>query len=277
MRVSWAGVEATGSAVDLRGVSVSAERVATVVADPVDDRIRCGVPGPVVERVGVVSSAVSVSVRSVVAMALRSQRLGTPFDRALARAERRRARIEVPSVDVAGARAAVADADADVAAVREEVARLGGRVSALREVDADAAEAAVALEDAVGRLSELETERAAAEQRLVAARVGAREARDVWDRRRALADRVDNLRRQARDWLLDRYGDRFRAAVGAVPHQTEAGLDPSSFDGPDWVAALAGLRLADLAGPAVVGDDVGFSSADAAHRVVAGPTILVEV
>jgi|GEM_PF-1103784 len=279
MRVCWAGVERGGDAIDLRDVDVEVAAVAAAVADPGDDRIACRPPGPVAERVGVVHRGMSVDVRTAVATAVRTTRVETPVDHALARAERARESVTVPSTAVAEARAAVAAATEDETALRERVARLGGRVEALREEDADAAaaDAAADLEAAIAALSEVETDRVAAEQRLARRRERARHARDARDRRRRLADRVDNRRREARDWLVDHAHDRFRAAVTAVPGPDDGGAWPHGFDAPDWVAALAVHRLAAGTGPAVVGHDVGFETAAAARDVLGRPTVLVEV
>lgn len=277
MQLDWAGVRASGAVLDLRDESVSATAVMGAVRDPTDDRLRCRPPGPVAERVGVVSRSITVPVRTLVALALRTHGVQTPYDRALARAEWRRARVEIPDTDLAAARAAVAGAEGEVDAMREEVARLGGRVDALREDGGDVEAAAAELQAAVTRLSELETEQVAAEQRLATARERARAMRDARDRRRAFGDRADNLRREARDWLVEWGYDRFRGAVAAVAEDVDAGDGPASFGGPDWVAAVAALRLAREPGPAVLGADLPVGDVATVQQVVGRPVIVVEV
>ncbi|MFB6103654.1 MAG: hypothetical protein ABEJ57_01025 [Halobacteriaceae archaeon] len=279
MKVRWAGIDRNGEAVDLRDLEADAETVLAAVMDPEDDRIVCRHPGPVVGRLGVLHRGMTVTVRTALATALRTRRVETPVDHALARAEHALANVTVPSVEVESARADLAEASADEAALRERVARLGGRVEALRDQGAEAAATAAAseLEAAIASLSEVETDRVAAEQRLAQRRDEARRARDVRERRRRLADRVDNRRRDARDWLVETGHERFRAAVEAVPGPDEVGERPGSWDGPSWVAALAILTIAASSGPAVLGADLGFETADDARDVLEMPTILVEV
>lgn len=277
MQLRWAGSSAGGASIDVRDGDLSAEAVLSAVRDPSDPRIRCRSPGPVTDRVGVVSRGVAVSVRSLVATALRTHRVETPYDRMLAHTEWQRDRIEVPTVELESARAELAAVDEDITALREEVARLGGRVETLREIGGDVEPASAELQAAITRLSELETEQAAAEQRLAAARERAADMRDARDRRRALADRIDNLRRDARDWLVAQGYDRFREAIEAVDPDVDPGHSPESYDGPDWVAAVAALRLAREPGPAVLAGDLPFASVRGAQQTVQRPTIFVEV
>lgn len=278
MRVRVADQVFSGAAIDLRGVGVEAAAVVEAVRDSGDDRVVCPEPSPVIERLGVVHRSMGVVVRVGVAEAVRTTRVETPYDRALARAERERAALERATVSVPEAGAAVAELSEAEAELRERVARLGGRVEALRAEDGDAVGAAeAALEEAVTRLAEVETERVAAEQRLARARDDFRSVRATVDERRRLGDRIDNLRRQARDHLVGVAASAFADAVETVPGPTPPRSDPTQYGGPAWVAALAMLVIADSRAPVVLGDDVGFRTVCEAHAVLGVPVILVEV
>lgn len=278
MRVRFGGQVVSGMAIDLRAVDVDGGTVVDALGDPGDDRVVCSGSSPVSERVGVVCRGMGVAVRTVVAVAMRTRRIETPYDRALARTERELGTLDSSSVSVTDLRARLAALTERESRLRERVARLGGRVQALRdrgvsgvtEVERD-------LEAAVGRLAEVETERVAAEQRLDRVRERLRDTWSTADERRRLADRIDNLRRDARDYLVELADPVFVDAVGAVPGPSPTDPSPSAFDGPDWVAALASIVIAALDGPVVVGDDVGFRTATAAHDILGVPVILVEV
>lgn len=262
----------------MRVVGVDAETVWRAVCDPGDWRVVCPGPEPVLERVGVVCRGMAASVRTVVAEAVRSRRVETPYDHALARAERALAGVE-PATDAGrGLGERVAELVAEESGLREEVARLGGRVDALRESEeASVGGAATELEEAVTRLAEVETERVAAEQRLEAVRERLRSVRATYEERRRLADRVDNLRREARNWLAATGTRAFVAAVESVPGPVPPQVTPVAFGGPDWVGVLAALVVADLSAPVVLGDDVGFRSATAAADALGVEVLFVEV
>jgi chromosome segregation ATPase len=274
MRVAVGDVRRAGEAIDLRDADVSGRTVVAAVRAPSDDRVQCPAPGPVHEYVGHVHGDVSVPVRAAVAAAARSTGATAPQEEDVAAAESARADVSVPDVDLAAARERVASAGDEEAALRERVARLSGRVEARREAGEPTAEAEAALADAARALSESETERLAAEQALDRARERARAARDARERRLALADRADNLRREARAHLASEHYDRFRAAVAAVPGDADPGDGPAAFEGDDVTAALAVARMAAVDAPVVVTDDLFDDAATARERLDA-PVVLV--
>ncbi len=273
MKVRLRGEEREGPAIDLRDADLPPERLAGAVRGD-DPLVDCRGSGPVHERVGLISSECSVSVRAVVAAAARSRGASTPQDDDLAAVRDDLADLSVPGVDLADARRRVADAGDDEDRLRERVARLRGEVAARRETGADPASAEADLQEAVRELSEAETERVAAEQALAREREQARGARDARERRLRLRDRERNLARAAREHLAERHYAEFAAAVEAVPGDAEPGESPGEFRGDDAIAALAGARLADLRAPVVVACG-RFASAAAARRVLDAPVILV--
>lgn len=253
MRISIGDVSDRGPGVDLRATDVDAEALCRAIRDPTDDRIQCPTPGALHTRIGHVSPRVDPAIRPSLALAMRSRRSSTPVDRALATAESERANLAVPEVNLEAERRAVAETRQDKRALRERVARLGGRVTALRETaGGDPSEAAEALQSAAKALSEVETEHLAAVQRLEGKRVAARDARDVENRRLQLTDRIANLEQDARDALVDAGWDKFSDALSALPRATTVAAGPAAWDGPGWVAAIALLQIADIEAPVVV-------------------------
>lgn len=244
-----------GQLVDLREEAVDPATVLSAIRDPDDNRISAATPTVLHERVGFVKIGMTISLRPALAEAMRTRRTHSPLDRELAAAERRLEGVDVPEVDLETTRGSVATAT-DTKALRERVARLGGRVSALRETADPALESARAeLDSAVTELAEAETERVAAEQRLTRARDAARDARDRHERQLRLMDRVDNLRREARRHLSTTGWPAFRAAVDEMPVKVDIGESPDTWEGPDWVAALAVIAVAELRAPIVVTDE----------------------
>lgn len=185
----------------------------------------------------------------------------------------------------------VADADERERALRERVSTRRGRLVALRErmagddddataadatgrrgstsdsgtaADGDSrdtdghdrhdplAEAEAAYRAAVRELSEVETERIAAEQRLARLREIARETRDDRGRRLELEDRVANLERRVRLSLARAVYDEFATAVEQVPGTGDAGDEPGDYEGDPATAALAVVRVASLSAPVVL-------------------------
>ncbi|MCG1004281.1 MULTISPECIES: hypothetical protein [Halobacterium] len=274
MRVDLAGGERCGRALDLRDVNVTAASVAAAVRDADDDRVACASPRPVHERVGFLHRGMSVAPVAALAAAARTRGATTEYDAELRAAEDDLAAIDAPNVDLSAVRERVAETASDVDRLRERVARASGRVEAQRESDADAGDAEAALREATRELAALETDHHAAKEELAAARERAREARDARERRLSLADRRDNLRRAARRELADVYGDRFRAALDALPVSSEP-APPREFSGPDWVAGAAAARLARPGAPLVVACE--FENASRAAAALDAPVALVEV
>lgn len=209
------------------------------------------------DRIGHVHPQSRPAIRPALGLVMRTQRVETPVDRALATAERRKAAVDVPDLSLAAARADLAAAGEEETALRERVARLGGRVTALREtVGADASADETALETATTALAEAETNHIAAKQRLTRAREEARSVRDRYERRRRLGDRVTNRRQDAHAYLVRHGWHRFRRAIEAMPVDAEVGQTPPEWDGPGWVATLALIHLANLDTPVVVEGDL---------------------
>ncbi|MFC6990001.1 hypothetical protein ACFQJD_17205 [Haloplanus sp. GCM10025708] len=175
---------------------------------------------------------------------------------------------EVDGIDVAAIRRRVAEAGDDEAHLRERVAALRGRVQALREADGEtAADAEAELESAITELSEVETERIAAEQSLSRAEARERAARDRRERRLELADRLANLERGARADLAATVYDEFTAAVATLPGDGDAGGEPGEYDGDAVTAALGVARVAPLRAPVVLAADRFDDAATAADRL----------
>jgi hypothetical protein len=181
-------------------------------------------------------------------------------------------------VEVASARRRVAEAGEAESRLREEVAAARGRLQTLRDLDRPDETAAEELEDAIARLTEAETERIAAEERLRRLERRARAARDDRERRLEREDRLANRRREARAWLADRVYDEFAAATAALASMTgtdaEAGSAPGDYEGDPLTAAAAVVRVADLGAPVVVATD-RFGDADRAARLLESPVVRV--
>jgi hypothetical protein len=274
MRVIVDGDVWTGRAVDLAsGVSATALVRAIRTGEPTGRiRVDCPEPGAVHEHVARLPPR-SFDRRAALAEAARA--LGHT---ATARAELEDARAELaslspPSVDVRAARRRVAEAGDAEDRLRERVAELRGRVQARRETGADTTAVEAQLDEATRRLSEVETERIAAEQALERVERLAREARDQRERRLELGDRVGNLERAVRRELVEAVWPRFRAAVEAVPRTATVGGTPGEYDGDPVTAALGVARLAPLDAPVVVDGLDGFADAAEAAAALDAPVV----
>jgi hypothetical protein len=274
MTIVLRGTQYEGPLVNLTDESVDGSRLHEEIAAKHDTPDRKSSPGPLYGRIGHVQPRSRPAVRAALRLAMRTHRIETPVDRALASAQQRRAAVEIPESSLAAARAAVAEAGEQEAALRERVARLGGRVSALREtVGADASADETSLEAATSELAEAETTHIAAKQRLARARKEARSVRDRHECRRRLGDRVANRQQQAQAYLVKRGWPRFREAIAAIPAAGEAGDGPSEWSGPGWVATVALIHLAEMDTPVVVEGDLPLSVTD--PEFLGTPIILV--
>jgi len=257
-----------GRAIDGSDLSVSPAAALAAIRGDGDDSGHGGAvvvasaePGPVHDYVGGVTPGMRLSVRSALAAAARSRGLAAPQDERLTALRRRLAALDPDSVSTREQRRAAAEAGADVERLRERVAELRGRVRELETADADAGDARADLAAAVERLSEAETERIAAAERLDAARSVARDARDARERRLRLEDRLANREREARAHLVDRVASDYAAAVAAVPGANTGEVaapganDTSLPDARPVTAALAVARVADIAAPVVLACD----------------------
>mgnify|MGYP006273550079 CR=1 FL=1 len=282
--VAVGDVSHRGRAVDLRGTGVSPEELVAAVHTastpgatvrrpelPVD----CERAGPVHAHVSRIPPR-SFDLRDALVAAARSHGLvpaaARPLERA--RAELAAASADLDTVDLSSAKRRVADAGTRARRLDERVATLRGRLEALREVGADTSAVEADLAEAVASLTEVETERIAADQRLAQVERAARAARDGRERRLHLADHVANLRRRARRELVSAVFDDFVTALATLPGDAEVGDDPASYRGDATTAALAVARLARVAAPLVVSVDRFGSPAEAATRLDA-PVIRV--
>lgn len=287
MVVTIGGVSLRGRAIDLRGAGVSSERLVAAVYRasvpgvaslcPPTVQVDCEPAGPVHEHLGSIPPrGTSFDLYDALVAAARSNGIVPPSVGLL---ERTRAELAAVShglecVDRVSAKRRVADAGARERRLDERVATLRGRLEALREVGADTTAVEADLADAVGALTEVETERIAAEQRLEQVERAARTARGRRQRRLRLADRVANLRRRARHELVTAVFDEFVDALAALPGDGEVGSDVASYEGDRTTAALAVARIARVDAPLVLSAERFGSPAEAATRLDA-PVIRV--
>lgn len=257
MRVELAGAVRTGRVVDLRDTSADFDASAVVGAIRGDDRragdgparplaIDCPVPGPAHEHVGAIRAGMGLSLRPALADAARTRGHTPPQAEELAAVRDRLSALDPPEIDLRSARRRVAETSDDAEERRERVAALRGRVQALRDAGDESGPAEAELASATRELSEVETERIAAEQALSRARNRATENRERRRERLRLADRADNLRRDAREELARAVRPAFEDARQAVPTDAESPVS----------TALAVARVADLDAPVVVGSGV---------------------
>lgn len=267
------GERREGRALELDG---DPETLARAVADDSDDdrpTVRAPRPGPVVRRVSPVTPETSVAVGPALAAAARSRGLEAPQDEAIAEVRAELRALDPPEVDDEPARRRVATAGDRERRLHERVAELRGRLAAHRERDEEPPAALrERLQEAVAELTEVRTDRIAAEEALSRAQRRARRARDERERRLRLQDRRDNLRRAAREHLVERLREPFRDALRAVPGPASP-PDPRAVED-DVAAALAVLRVADVEAPAVVACG-RFESATAAADALSAPVIRV--
>jgi hypothetical protein len=271
MRLAVAGVERRGEAVDATDLDVGPEALHRAIAGAsvAGVTVDCPDPGPVHDRVGVVCEGAGPWLRGALAATARALGERAPQDDDVEALRARLADRDRPGLGLAAARKRLAAAGAEEERLRERVATLRGRVDALAEAGAEAAreDAQSSLADATRALTEAETERIAAEQRLDALETRAREARDRRDERMALEDRLANLERRAREHLAGAVYDRFRAAVARLPGEGSAGDGPGGYEGDPTLAALAVVRVAPVEAPAVVATDRLGDARETADRL----------
>ncbi|ELZ70111.1 hypothetical protein [Haloferax volcanii] len=299
------GTAVEGRAIDLASDSVAVdadEVVAAVRADGGADapgavRIDCSSPGPGHDRLGRVPVSDPAPSRGWLLAAVgRSRGRRAPVADDLDRLEAKLAehrdraagesnaddpeRVDTSAAALRQARHRVAAAGEDESRLRERVATLRGRVNAHRDAGDDEATAAARQElvEAATELSEVETERVAAEQRLSALEQASRAERDRRDARLKLEDAVENRRRDARAYFAGELGAEFEAAlrdlaslpaasaaVGSPPAPTDLESNPVA-------RSLAAVRLADLSAPVVLSCG-RFSDAEAAADWLGAPVV----
>ena len=249
---------------------------ASATSDGAAVRVDCPPPGAVHGFVGHVAPDTRVSLRGALAAAARSRGLTAPEEDALRDARAELADCDAPTVDRREARRRAAAAGEEADRLRERVATLRGRLQTLRDLGRDDAADAAAeeLSTAATRLSEVETERLAAAQRLDALEGRMREHRDARERRLRLEDRVANLERAARESLAAAVYDRFADAVRRLPGTAAPGDAPGAFAGDPVTGALGVVAVAAVDAPVVLSAPRFDSAITAADRLDA-PVVLV--
>ena len=257
------GTRVRGRALDLRerdltaSALVDAVRVASTPgpALPSEPEIHvdCDPAGPVHGHVRQIPPE-SFDLYDALVAAARSHGTVVAATRGLERARAALAAVEQGTVDVdrTAAKRRVAEARQAEERLGEQVATLRGRLNARREMDADTTAVEAELAEAVAALTEAETERIAAEQRLARVERAVRSERDARQRRLRLTDRVDNLRRRVRRDLVTSVYNEFESAVDTLPGEAAPGTRPSEYAGSRATAALAVARVARLRAPVVL-------------------------
>jgi hypothetical protein len=256
--------------------------VARAVSADADSDARVAVaadsPGPVHEYVGCIRPEMGLRTPTALAAAARSRGAETPHDAPLAEAREQLAALDVAATAGNGRdgertqhRRGAARATGETERLREAVAAARGRLRERREQGLDPTPAAEELADAIERLSEAETEAAAARQQLDTTRERTRERRDAREERLRLEDRVANLERRARAHLREQVESEYAAAVERVPGAGDVG-DPFEID--PVTRALGVARIAELSAPVVLACE-RFESPDTAADWLDAPVILL--
>lgn len=178
---------------------------------------------------------------------------------------------ETDTPDLAAIRREVAESGTEIGRLRERAATLRGRLEAQEQPDEQLQSA---LTETMRTLTEAETERLAAQQRLERARKRVREARDRRERRLRLRDELHNRRREARRALVERLYQPFAAAVRQLPGDADPGTTPDDYSGSPVTARLGTIAVAAGDRPAVLAVDP-FSDLTAAARRLAAPVVRV--
>ena len=278
-RVVVDGDALTGPAVSVPDGTPSPETLARAVVDDgrvASVRVDCPRPGRLYGFVSPLRPSIAFDRRGALAELARSEGYGSPQAAEIERLREEIAESDTTDASLADARRRAAEAGEAEARLRESVAAARGRLQTLRELDRPDGEAAAPLREEIARLSEAETERMAAEERLRRLEREARRERDDRDRRFELEDRLANRRRDARAWLAGRVYERFAAATARLAAETgvdaDAGTDPGDYEGDALTAAAAVARAGDVAAPVVVATD-RFGDAERAARLLDSPVI----
>lgn len=275
-----------GESLDLRDSDIDAEAVLSMIRDETaTPEVRCPSPTPSHDVLGHVDDP-PPSHRTLLAAAARSRGHVAPqrpqYDAVIARLDS----LNVSTVNVETARKRVADAGNDETRLREQMATLRGQLQARRETGADTESVTTALADTAARLSEVETERVAAEQTLARQEQRAVDAREMRQRRLELQDEAANLERQMRASLAEQLTPVFDDAVAVVDEHRnfaadadadgDATEDGTGDDGgrTSVTTHLAAVCLADLRAPVVVSPPV-FDSTRVAERCLDTAVILL--
>ncbi|MDZ7849998.1 MAG: hypothetical protein U5K70_04015 [Halodesulfurarchaeum sp.] len=275
MRIRVGETELVGQAVDLRSYDVRPGRLVAAVRDSAADLVVAPSPDPIHRHVGLIRPGMQFDCGGALADAGRSIGLESPQAAEIARLDREIAAIEPASPDLRAARQRAAEAGADLAALKEAVARISGRLNARRDAGLPTAEVEQELDARTRELTEAETAAIAAEEALSRAEARAETARDERERRLSLVDSRENRRREARQWFRNALGASFERSLRSLPVSTEPAR-PSGFAGPAREAALAIARIAGLSAPVVLADGP-FETAVQARGALDCPVVLARV
>lgn len=215
------------------------------------------------------------SLRVLLARAARSWGMTAPQDDRIAALEAELAETDRPTTpELAPIRREVAESDTEIDRLRERVATLRGRLEERRADGGPTDGLESKLREAIETLTEVETQRLAARQRLTLARQRVRRARDRRERRLRLRDELDNRRRDARAALAERLYEPFAAVVRQLPGQASPGREPAAYTGSPVTARLGAVAVAAGDRPAVLAVNP-FDDLQTAAERVAAPVIRV--
>lgn len=273
MRIERNGTVWCGRAIDLSAASLDAGVVIRAIRNGTESTsngeltVERADPGTIHEHVGWITHGMSLRLRAALAAVARSRGQSAPQDMERKRILERIDALPTATVETVPTRKRLAATNEEIDRQREQVARLQGQVQALRKIESeDLPEAIGALERAIRELSELETERAAAEQALERKRNRRRQLHDIRDERLALEDRAANLARDAREHLAARIEAEFEDTITTVPGTTA----PGAAD--HVTAGLAIARLGVIEAPIVLECD-RFTNARAAADWLDAPVV----
>lgn len=272
VRIETADKQWYGHAIDLTDHQVDARTLLAAIRDDglENDRtieITCPPPGPVYGHLGRIRPGMQLRTRTALAAVARSRGLRAPQDEERVAIEERLSELVLPDAadELDEIHKQVAETSEDIDRLRERVARLQGKADAHRETESEM-ETLTSLQNALRELSEVETERAAAKQRLERMRKRQRLVHDVQVERFELEDRAANLKRDARRFLVTKLTPSFEATVDAVQERVPGGggrFAGSAFDADPVSEALALARLAAIETPIILECD-RFDSVEAA-------------
>ncbi|RRJ30470.1 DUF7856 family protein [Halocatena pleomorpha] len=266
MRIERNGSVWCGRVIELSGVTprFDGEQVLDAINGTSDElRVVCEKPGDLHAHVGRLRPGMTLRRSAALAAAARSRGWSAPQDEEYEKIQGRIEELSIPDTDTAAARKRLAETTDEIERQRERVARLQGKVKALREhPERQTSEPYRALERAMQKLSELETEHAAAEQTLERARERQRQRHDRHDERLALEDRAANLARAARKHLCDRLHGEFTRTIESLPGPDD---DPVTV-------ALTITRLGEIRAPVVLECD-RFDNAQTAADWLNAPVV----
>jgi hypothetical protein len=270
VRIVVHGTVYAGRALDLTRASVSVDTLVRALrSDHEVDGVSatCPPPSEAHATLGRVDDENSDSIRTLLAAAARSRGMRAPESEELVAVRRRADAVDVPEFDLSAARQRAAETSDETDRLRERVAALRGRLREREVLGEPTDEINAEFVEAVGRLSEVETERIAARQALERAERRARDARTTRERRLRLEDRAANLERAARKRLAGAVYGEFAAAVRSLPGRAVPGASPREYEGDRVTAHLAAVRVARLSAPVVLAVRRFDSAREAAVRL----------